>query len=583
MKPLRISAVIAVILATAGLAAYASLRVTTYDATYRLDDEGRLSVTERIAVTFYTDHHGIEREIPVAYRTPTGVKRTIDLVLESITMNGAAVPYTSRRAAGELTLRIGDPDRTIRGDHVYTITYRVGRALLFTEELVEIYWNVTGNDWRVPIDRATATFVFPAGVGAEDISTTSYVGYAGSQARGTPAAASADALVFTATSLSPGEGLTIGAAIPRDLLAIQPPTFAQKLLWFLDANKFAAAPIVVLVAMILLWWRVGRDPRRGTIAPQFEPPRGMHPGQVGVLIDDRADLRDISAMLIGLAVKGHLRIEEIAADDGLPNRAKRLAGRSNEDYRFLRLEKSTDELSGVEHRLLDAIFDDDNPDERTLSSLENKFYVHLPAIKSRLYGSLIEAGYYPHNPERTRRSYISIGFLATAGGVCIGIFNGSLYLAVALGLCGLIVAAFARIMPRKTRAGARALDDVLGLAEYIERAEVDLIEFHDAPEKNPEVFEKLLPYAMALNLTNAWTKKFEGLVQEPPQWYAGRGPVFHPSLFTLSMLHLTSNLERNFVSAPRSSGGGRSAWSGGSSFGGGFSGGGFGGGGGGGW
>ena len=583
MKPLRISAVIAVILATAGLAAYASLRVTTYDATYRLDDEGRLSVTERIAVTFYTDHHGIEREIPVAYRTPTGVKRTIDLVLESITMNGAAVPYTSRRAAGELALRIGDPDRTIRGDHVYTITYRVGRALLFTEELVEIYWNVTGNDWRVPIDRATATFVFPAGVGAEDISTTSYVGYAGSQARGTPAAASADALVFTATSLSPGEGLTIGAAIPRDLLAIQPPTFAQKLLWFLDANKFAAAPIIVLVAMILLWWRIGRDPRRGTIAPQFEPPHGMHPGQVGVLIDDRADLRDISAMLIGLAVKGHLRIEEIATDEGLLDRAKRLAGRSSDDYRFLRLDKPTDKLSGVERQLLDAIFDDGNPDERTLSSLESKFYVHLPAIKSRLYGSLIEAGYYPHNPERTRRSYVSVGLLAAGGGVCIGIINGSLYLAIALGLCGLIVAAFARIMPRKTRAGARALDDVLGLAEYIERAEVDLIEFHDAPEKNPEVFEKLLPYAMALNLTSAWTKKFEGLVQEPPQWYAGRGPVFRPSLLTLSMLHLTSNMERSFVSAPRTSGGGRSAWSGGSSFGGGFSGGGFGGGGGGGW
>ena len=105
----------------------------------------------------------------------------------------------------------------------------------------------------------------------------------------------------------------------------------------------------------------------------------------------------------------------------------------------------------------------------------------------------------------------------------------------------------------------------------------------DAPEKSPRVFERLLPYAIALNLTSIWTRQFADLMQEPPQWYAGRGTTFHPHLFTLSMIHLTSGMERTFASAPRSAGGGRSAWGGGSSFGGGFSGGGFGGGGGGGW
>jgi len=138
-------------------------------------------------------------------------------------------------------------------------------------------------------------------------------------------------------------------------------------------------------------------------------------------------------------------------------------------------------------------------------------------------------------------------------------------------------------MPRKTRKGVRALEEVLGLSEYIRRAEVDRMEYHDAPEKSPSVFEKLLPYAIALNLTSIWTKQFEGLMQEPPRWYIGRGTVFHPHVFALSMLHLTSGMERTFVSAPRGTSGGRSAWSGGSSFGGGFSGGGFGGGGGGGW
>jgi len=584
MRSLRVVATLGTCLVAVGLLVTATLRVNTFDATIELDTNGLLHVTERIAVTFYTNHHGIEREIPVSYRTLAGANKTIDLDLVAITLDDGPVPYTSRRVGRDLRLRIGDPDRTIRGAYVYTIAYTVGRALLFHDDYLQLYWNVTGNDWRIPIDRATATVVLPASVGSADISTTSYVGYEGSGARGGPTVQTEEAILFSAASLSPGEGLTIDVAVPRNLLALEPPTLPQRALWFLDANKFASLPILVLIGMILLWAKQGRDPRVGTIAPQFEPPPGMHPGEAGVLIDDRADLRDISAMLIGLAVKGHLRIEEIDVDEGLLDRAKQLIGRSSAgDYRFVRQEKAVEDLSDVERLLLEAIFDEDNATDRTLASLENEFYTSLPSIKSRLYGSLIEAGYYPHNPERTRQSYVTLGLFAMAAGIAVGILNRSLYLAIALGLCGLIVLAFARIMPRKTRKGVRALEDVLGMAEYIRRAEVDRMEFHDAPEKNPQTFEKLLPYAIALNLTSIWTKQFADLMQEPPQWYTGRATVFHPHLFTLSMLHLTSGMERTFVSAPRSAGGGKSAWGGGSSFGGGFSGGGFGGGGGGGW
>jgi len=173
--------------------------------------------------------------------------------------------------------------------------------------------------------------------------------------------------------------------------------------------------------------------------------------------------------------------------------------------------------------------------------------------------------------------------MGVAAGAAIGFVFGSLYLGVAIALCGLIVLAFSPIMPRKTKKGVRALVDVLGLSEYIRRAEVDRLEYHDAPEKSPELFGKLLPYAIALNLTSIWTKQFEGLLDEPPDWYVGHALVFRAHLFTLSMLHMTRGMERTFVSAPRAASGGRSAWSGGSSFGGGFSGGGFGGGGGGGW
>ncbi|MFC2077370.1 DUF2207 domain-containing protein [Candidatus Bipolaricaulota bacterium] len=568
------------------VAAFASLRVDHFDARLELLEDGTLLVEEQITVTFSTPHHGIERTIPVSYRLPsTGASLTISFDLQDVGLDGADVQLVSKRRGRSQYLRLGDPNRTILGTHTYAIAYTLDRVLHFRDDHLQLYLNVTGNEWRVPIDRVTTTLRLPTSVDPGAVTSTHYVGYLGESTRaGAATVDPSGQLIFESGSLGPGEGLTIDLAIPRDALPIQPPSVARRALWFLDANKAAALPIVVLVAMVFLWFKVGRDPRKGIIAPAFAPPHGMHPGEVGVLIDDRIDLRDISAMVVGLAVNGHLRIEEVRDDDpGLLDKAKDRLGRSSPlDYRFVRRERPTDDISDVEKLLLDAIFVEEQT-EQTLSSLETSFYKHLPAIRSRLYGGLIERGYYASNPERTRGFYRSLGLFGLAAGVAAGVAFGSLYLAAAVAASGLVILAFSPIMPRKTRKGARALEDVLGLARYIELAEVDRIEFHDAPEKSPEVFERLLPYAIALNLTKIWTDRFEGLLDEPPDWYRGAGPVFRGHWFALSMLHLSSGMNRTFASAPRTVSSGRSAWGGGSSFGGGFSGGGFGGGGGGGW
>ena len=577
----------ALLVLVAAVTACASLRIDLFDAEIRLDEEGLLHVTETLTVTFFTPHHGIEREIPVSYRNEsTGGNVAIDLRIESVTVNDGSVPLLSQRRGSDRVLRIGDPDRTISGTHVYRISYTVGRALLFHDDYLQLYWNVTGNDWRIPIERATATIRLPEGVRSPDVSTVSYVGYRGTSGRGEPATIGpAGEILFGTGRLHPGEGMTIDLAIPRAQLPIEPPSFLQRVLWFLDANKYAGLPILVLAAMVVLWYRSGRDPKKGTIAPAFEPPTGLGAGEVGVLIDDRIDLRDISAMVLELAVLGHYRIEEIVEEtNGLGDKVKGLFKRSGpDDYRFVRRENGGEGLSGVRETVFQAIFDEDHPDERLLSSLDNEFYKSLPSIKSGLYSGLIGEGYYPHNPERIRRSYASFGALGIGAGLFAWISMGSLYLGIAIALCGLIVMAFSPIMPRKTKKGVRALEEILGLSEYIERAEVDRIEFHNAPEKTPAVFEKLLPYAVALNLSKVWTKQFEGLLTEPPNWYTSASPTFSGHWFALSMLRLSSGMERSFVSAPRTASSGKSAWSGGSSFGGGFSGGGFGGGGGGGW
>ncbi|MCK5827124.1 DUF2207 domain-containing protein [Candidatus Bipolaricaulota bacterium] len=549
-------------------AATAELRIQDFAVDILADASGQLIVTENITVRFITPHHGIERFITISGKTPWGETVKIDLQLEEILLDNSAVPYTTSVRGSNRYLRIGDPDQTITGTYKYSIHYRVNRAWLFDENAIRLYWNVTGNEWDIPIERASATLQLPDSVNLTSVSSITYLGYYGSSERGAAGEATQTGeLVFQSAILYPGEGMTIDVSIPREMLPIEPPTIMQRILYFLDANKVAALPFLTLLGMYLLWLNLGKDPRKRVIAPVFAPPRDLHPGAVGVLIDDRIDLHDISAMLIGLAVKGYLSIQEPAEGE----------------YVFVRKRPTVEDLSPAEQAMFEALFDTPETEERSLASLEQKFYKSLPTIKSRLIAPLIEAGYYKNNPERIRSFYAGIGMFALPLAVYLGIQSASVYVAVSVSLSALVILAFSPFMPRKTTKGVRKLEEILGLSEYIRKAEVDRMEFHNAPEKGPKLFEKLLPYAIALNLTKIWTRQFDGLLTEPPQWYVGstQSPVFNALVFSHTLTGMTQSMQQTFVSAPRSSG--KSAYGGRSSFGGGFSGGGMGGGGGGGW
>jgi hypothetical protein len=581
MKALALGIVAAL---AVGCVASAAYYIQSYDVSLELTASGELNVAEVLTVVITSSQHGIVRTILVSGSTPLGTRRTIDVRLGEVTMDGGSVPTRATRSGSQIDLRIGDPDQTISGTHVYRIPYTAARVLLFHDSYLQLYWSATGNEWEVPIRQASATLVLPSGVPAAEVSTTSYVGPMRSTGPGQSAVVDASGrIAFAAGLLNPGSGLTIDVAIPRQLLPISPPTFAQNLARFLWDNKLAALPIAVLVLMIVLWFRLGRDPRKGTIAPAFEPPADLGPGEAGVLFDDRMDLRDVSAMVIGLAVGGYLSIRDDSPESAsLADKARAWLGGAATSYTFVRGRRSPDDLSAADRALFDAIFPDSETKETPLSSLESRFYKHLPTIRIRLFDELISKKLYTQSPERVRQAYAGWGGALIAAGVGVAFVFSSIYLGVALGLSGLIVLAFSPIMPRKTQKGTEALVEVLGLSEYIHRAEKERIEFTDAPEKSPEHFEKLLPYAVALGLTSIWVRQFEGLLKEPPQWYSG-GPSFNGALFAMSLNHLSNGMQSTFVSAPRSASSGRSAWGGHSSFGGGFSGGGFGGGGGHGW
>jgi uncharacterized membrane protein len=372
------------------------------------------------------------------------------------------------------------------------------------------------------------------------------------------------------------EGLTVAVAFDKGF--VHEPTAFDKLSLFLRSNWPLGLPFITFAIMFYLWWTRGRDPRLRPIAAQYEPPDQLTPGEAGTLVDNSADMRDITSSIVDLAVRGYMVIEEHQKD-------RMLGLVHDKDYNFV-LKKERSEwgtLKPHEQVLLNGFFTMGTVGESvSMSNLENRFYKNLPDIKSRIFESLVTHGYYRRRPDSVRASYIGIGvvigLLSIWGGTGIASSMGMapLPFIIAGVLSAVIICGFGWFMPAHTEQGARALEGVLGFEDFLNHVESDRF---NRTIKTPQMFEKFLPFAMALGVEKNWSKAFQGIMTQPPDWYRGSyGPNFYPMMFTNDLSAMSSRASSVMASAPRSSGG--SGFGGGG--GGGFSGGGFGGGGGGG-
>lgn len=527
--------------------------IQDFSVLLRINADSSLEVSETIAVQFDLPRHGIIREIPVDYRLPTGERYRLRLELLEVSQHGKGVPYRVYREGGNLVVKIGDPEITVQGLVPYTLRYRVWRALVRYEEEVELYWNAVGTEWTMPIRRAHVEIFLPPGVPPESVRFVGYQGPYGSTAP-FPLSWRDGRLVGEAGDLLPGRAVTVAVRVPKGFITL--PSLGQRFLWFLQDNIYAAIPLLVLLGMVGIWWRWGRDPELGTVAPEFTPPPGIGPAEAGVLVDDRFDPRDFTAGLLSLATKGWLKIREVEKDFQLVPQEGRV------------------ELTPFEKALREALLAHKKEGPK-FSDLKYRLYEHVPSLRTKLWIHLVDQGLYPSNPENVRNSWRVLGVGGIVLGVVLLFLWANVYLTVSVSLAGLIVFLFAPYMPRRTPKGIAVLRRVLGLEEYIRRAEVDRLEFA-AKEKH---FEELLPYAVAFNLSELWVEKFVGLLREPPSWYEPRGR-WVPLSFPARLLLFQRLGQTAVLAAPRTASG-RGGWSGGSGFGGrGFSGGGLGGGGG---
>ena len=541
-------------------------RVRSWDSEIYLEAQDAFGVIERIQWDFEgAPHHGILRVIPVAYGRGRAADYQIRLEVSEVTdADGRPWPWQTRTSGSALEIRIGDPDRTVSGVEDYWIHYRVERGILFFPDHDELYWNATGNQVDVPVDRASATVYLPGGLAPADVQQLCFTGPQGSLAQDCKAKSGVNAIGFEATqALRPREGLSVVVGLPKGV--IREPTPWER--WIARARDYLspwlALPLVVLATLVGLWRTQGRDPELGAAVPvRYEPPAGLSPAEVGTVLDERADLVDVTATLIDLAVRGYLRIEEIESTGLLFLR--------DQDWRLVKLRDGGD-LRAHESLLFACLFE--AREQVTVSQLRNRFYVHLPAIRDAIYDTVSRGSrFFPTSPEKVRRAWAAVGIAALVIGAILWT-RAAPVPGAALGVSGGLLLLFSRVMPRRTRRGREVYEEIRGFQEFVERVDKDRLERLGG--RTADRFERVLPYALVLGAADAWAEAFADLASEPPRWYAGRsGAPYHPRLFVNQLGSSLGTIGRAMASAPRGSGSGRSGFGGG-----GFSGGGFGGGG----
>lgn len=608
----------------AGPAAAAAERILNFESYIRIHADASLTVTETITVlaTGRTIKRGIVREFPTTYHTRDGRRVVTGFKVLKVTRDGRPEPYHLEAAPNGQKVYIGQKTVFLKpGVYTYRLTYRTDRQVGYFEDYDELYFNVTGNRWTFVIQKATAIIDLPPG--AKVVQETAYTGPQGASGRDYQLRREPDGrLVYTTTrALGPGEGLTIAVAWPKGLVA-EPSGLVKATRFLTDYSGAAGAAgglLLVLLYYLVAWWRVGRDPKAGTIVPLFKPPRGISPAAARYVSRMGFDHTCFAAAVVDMAVKGYLKIKEgtkyftlvkLGGDEkklspGERRAAEKLFGSSDQvvlkqaNHRRIRgalerlqrsLQEEYEQIYFVTNR--PWLFGGLGVTLLALAATVLTSYNVLEVLFISVWLSLWTVGcaflvWRWHWARKGQKVFLTFFLLPFLGGWCAGVYTlttlTSWPAVVLLALTCLANPLFFWLLKAPTLAGRKLLDELEGFKLYLGTAEADRLERLNPPERTPELFERYLPYALALGVEQKWSQQFAGMLQAAgqaggeyaPAWYLGRSwTSLGAAGFAQGLSSSMSGAISSSSTAPGSSTG---------SGGGGFSGGGGGGGGGSGW
>ncbi|HYM96909.1 MAG TPA: DUF2207 domain-containing protein [Candidatus Sulfotelmatobacter sp.] len=562
--------------------------ITSFDSQIGVNTDSSLLIQEDIRVDFGSlQKHGIFRTIPLRYRYDNTNDRYYRLNVVSVTDGTRPLEYTTSVDSDNEVIKIGDPNLLVTGVNRYVIKYSVQGAMNSFADHDELFWNVDGALWPVPKRSVTATVRLPAGSFQK---AACYQGSNGSTetCQSQPAG---DTVSFSSTRpLASGEEMSVVTALNKGAVSVPPPLLEPRKRQFpQDAFDVNAVTVIISLLIVVLgvglvvwmWSRHGRDrayltqyyltndPRdrleplfhHEPVVVEFGPPQNLRPAELGIILDESADNKDVTATIVDLAVRGHMTITEIPG---------------KKDWSLTWKGGDVSALQPYEKTLLDGIFA--GRQEVKLSELRGTFAPTLKLAESQIYSDAMSRKLFTVRPDWARAGWGCLGIgvivLGCALAFLLGVGFGWGFVGVAVLVVGMVLTAACRSMPQRTAAGHELMHHTLGFRLYMATAE----KYRQQFAEKAQIFTDLLPYAIVFGCVTQWARAFAGIDTSASTsgWYVGQGP-FQAALLAGNLEAMNSTISSAISYTPPSSGSS-------SGFGGGgFSGGGGGGGGGGSW
>ncbi len=609
-------------------------RILDFFSQIQVHQDGGIMVSETIRVEAQGREikRGIFRSLPTRYVDDYGNTVRVNYDVHSVLRDGHTEAWHTERQGDDLVIYMGQKDVFLKpGIYAYTLLYRSQHQVGHYQDFDELYWNVTGNAWSFPIEQARCEIVLPPGASA--LQTAAYTGFRGERGTAFASGRHPDGSMWfeTRAPLPPGAGLTVAVSWPKGFVA--EPTEAERMERLLRDNRALlaalAGTLLVLLYYLVAWYKVGRDPKAWTIVPLFAPPKGLSPAAARFVMRMGYDNKCFATALISLAVKGFVRIDE---DKGL----------FSKDCTLTRLRQGHAGLSAGERAVMDTLFaskDTFELKQKNHATVQKAIKAHkaklgkehesvtfnanshymLPGVLLTLltigavalslegderYAALFMTAWLSfwtvactflvlNAVTAFRSGNFVAGVLAGLfalpflGGEIAGIWVyaglASLPAALCLPFLLTISALFYKLLKAPTFQGRRLMDEIEGFKLFLSVSEKQRLELLHPPERTPELFEKFLPFALALGVENRWSEQFAEVLARAgqeggyhPAWYSGSSwRSSDPAGFASGLGKSMAGAVTGAARAPGSGGGGSS--------GGGSSGGGGGGGGGGGW
>lgn len=575
--------------------------VKDFQTSIVVSKDSTATITEKITADCgnLPGKHGIFRILPTRYKNSAGQMVTTPIQLVSITdFSGKPYKFETIRGSGTITFKIGDPNLTVTGVNEYKIVYKVKNIINFYQENDELFWNLSGNQWTMDIDKFSADVTFPFDLKSQMTGLNVYDGmlgnktsnFTGYQINGSTLSAARN------KTLKPGEGVSVQTKFKKGNFTPAKVTFLEKYGRFLPL----ALPIILLIICFIIWRKFGRDPKLNrTIVPEFAIPENLSPMEMGNILNNGSfNDKFITAELINLAVKGYIKIEEIPAKNILIGKDFRFT-LINNDFSELKpfqislinsfvSSKSKDIFSLIKKVSLnlqadtgkplskDQIIDQvkattgqspqlDNGQSALLS--ENKMFLSqtIQALYKDCGQSLTDAGYFNKSGFYWRAGMFVVAFFVLfLGIVLVGGQLDSILNVDGAGLIGSIIISimilifFAFLMPQRTEKGALILLKIKGFELYMKVAEKYRQQFNE----KENIFEKFLPYAMVFGLTELWVNKMKQIYGDEyfntyhPVWYSGYVGSFNANTLNDSISAISQSVATASSSGSGGSGGG---------------------------